>query len=345
MAALSSTVLKEAIDQIADGKDLTRKHASEVLREIMEGRASEVQTSALLIALRTKGETVEELAGLAQTMRDLSERVSCGRDDLLDTAGTGGGVHTFNVSTVAALIAAGAGAAVAKHGNRSATSKCGSADLLEALGANIDLGPAQVAECIDEVGFGFMFAPRHHAATRHVVPVRKELGIRTAFNLLGPLTNPAGAQYQLVGVSDQGKIRLVADALAMLGSKGALVVASEDGIDEVSVSAPTRVAEVIEGKVRSYTVAPSDFGLESIDIGEVMGGSPEENADITREILEGTKGPRRSLAVANAAAALYIAGHAPSLKEGAAIAAESIDTGVAGKALKSYLDLTNELGG
>ncbi len=336
--------MKEAIDQVADGSDLTREQASEVLREIMQGRASEVQTSALLIALRTKGETVEELAGLAQTMRDMSEKVSCGRGDLLDTAGTGGGVPTFNVSTVAALIAAGAGAAVAKHGNRSATSKCGSADVLEALGANIDLGPEQVAECIDKIGFGFMFAPRHHAATRHVVPVRKELGIRTVFNLLGPLTNPAGAPYQLVGVSDQGKIRLVAQALAALGSKGALVVSSEDGIDEVSASAPTRVAEVIEGEVKNYTVEPADFGFECIDIREVMGGTPEENADITREILGGAQGPRRSLAVANAAAALYVAGHASSLKEGANIAEKSIDTGAAEEALKRYLDLTNGLG-
>ncbi len=341
---MSSSILKDAIDQVADGKDLDRPQASEVLREIMEGRASEVQTAAFLIALRTKGETVDELAGLAQTMRDLSDKVSCSREDLLDTAGTGGGKTTFNVSTVAALIAAGAGAAVAKHGNRSATSKCGSADVLEALGANINLGPDAVSMCIEKVGFGFMFAPRHHAATRHVVPVRKELGVRTAFNLLGPLTNPAGASYQLVGVSDPAKLKLVAESLQALGTERALVVSSEDGLDEISASAPTHVAEVQSGKVEAYYVDPGDFGLERIDIAEVSGGTPEENAACIKEIFEGAKGSRRSLAVANAAAALYVVGRASSLKEGATLAQESIDSGAAGQTLNRYIDLTNEVG-
>src|SRR5438477_1244683 len=220
------------------------EEAAAVLRVIMEGNASETQIAAFLIALRTKGETVDALAGLAATMRELATPVECDRDDLLDTAGTGGGRTTFNVSTTAALIAAGAGCAVAKHGNRSATGLSGSADVLEALGARIDLEPDGVARCIDEVGFGFMFAPAHHQATRFVVPVRKELGVRTVFNLLGPLTNPAGARRQLVGVSDPAQLELVAGSLALLGAERALVVSSDDGLDEMSTGGRTHVAEV-----------------------------------------------------------------------------------------------------
>jgi anthranilate phosphoribosyltransferase len=230
-------LLTEALDAVADGEDLSDERAAAVMAQIMAGEASEIQIAGFLIALRTKGETVEELAGLARTMRALATPVSVARSDLLDTAGTGGGRRTFNVSTTAALIAAGAGCTVAKHGNRSATGLSGSADLLEALGARIDLAPEQVARCIEEVGFGFMFAPAHHQATRYVVPVRRELAVRTIFNFLGPLTNPAGAERQLIGVSDRNYLETMALALSRLGTRHALVVCSEDGLDELSISA------------------------------------------------------------------------------------------------------------
>src|ERR1700738_5243776 len=241
---MSDTVLTGAIDALASRRDLSSDEAAAVLSEIMHGEASEVQIAAFLIALRTKGETVEELAGLARTMRALAAHVPTDRDDLLDTAGTGGGRSTFNVSTTAALIAAGAGCALAKHGNRSSTSRSGSADLLEALGARIDLDADGVARCIDEAGFGFMFAPAHHQATRFVVGVRRELAVRTIFNFLGPLTNPAGARRQVIGVSDAAHLETIAGALALLGADRALVVAGEDGLDEISIAAPTRVYEV-----------------------------------------------------------------------------------------------------
>src|SRR6476660_6992100 len=236
--------LTQALDALASRRDLSADETAAVLNEIMHGEVSETQIAGFLVALRTKGETVDELTGLARTMRELAAHVPTSREDLLDTAGTGGGRRTFNVSTTAALIAAGAGCAVAKHGNRSATSLSGSADLLEALGARIDLDPPSVARCIAEAGFGFMFAPRHHQATRFVVPVRKELAVRTIFNFLGPLTNPAGARRQLIGVSDPGYLQTMAGALALLGVERALVVTSEDALDEMSISAPTTVVEV-----------------------------------------------------------------------------------------------------
>src|SRR4051812_42099424 len=238
---MPTDVLTAAIDTVASGRDLSQDQAGAVLAEIMAGNAGEAQTAAFLIGLRTKGETVAEIAGLASTMRGLATGVTSRRTDLVDTAGTGGGRTTFNVSTTAALIAAGAGCAVAKHGNRSATSQSGSADVLEALGARIDLGPEDVARCIDTAGFGFMFAPAHHGATRFVVPVRKELAVRTIFNFLGPLTNPAGATRQVIGVSDPGYLETLARAVAELGAVRALVVSSEDGLDELSIGAPTRV--------------------------------------------------------------------------------------------------------
>src|SRR5471030_2948247 len=289
---MPNPTLTGAIDAVASGRDLTRKETAAVLAEIMHGEVSEVQIAAFLIALRTKGETVAELAGLAQTMRELAAHVPTGRHDLVDTAGTGGGRSTFNVSTTAALIAAGAGCAVAKHGNRSATSRSGSADLLEALGARIDLGPEDVARCIETVAFGFMFAPSHHQATRFVVPVRRDLAVRTIFNFLGPLTNPAGARRQLVGVSDPAYLDTIAGALARLGVDRALVVSSEDGLDEISISAVTHVVEVNGEEVRRYTLTPGDVGIELAGDGGYEGGTPEQNAAVTRAILAGESGPR-----------------------------------------------------
>jgi len=314
-----------------------------VLGEIMAGNASEVQITAFLIALRTKGETVPELAGLARAMRSLATPVEVSGDDLLDTAGTGGGRPTFNVSTTAALIAAGARCTVAKHGNRSATGLSGSADVLEALGARIDLGPAAVARCIEEAGFGFMFAPAHHQATRYVVPVRRQLGVRTIFNFLGPLTNPAGAGRQLIGVSDRRYLETMAGALALLGTKHALVVSSDDGLDELSISAPTRVVEVTGEQLRSYHVAPEEVGLGRAPGGAVPGGTPQENAETTRRILAGERGPARDLAVFNAGAAIYAGGRADTLASGVRAAEEAIDEGAAADALERFVKQTTEL--
>src|SRR5215216_556688 len=262
---MAQPTITRALDTVASGHYLSADEAAEVLAVIMAGEASEVEIAAFLVALRTKGETVDELAGLARTMRALATRVDSGRDDLVDTAGTGGGQPTFNVSTTAALIAAGAGCAVAKHGNRSATSLSGSADVLEALGARIDLDPESVARCIREAGFGFMFAPAHHGATRHVVPVRKELAVRTIFNFLGPLTNPAGARRQLIGVSDPAFLETIAGAVARLGAARALVVSSDDGLDEMSTSGTTRVVEVDDSGLRAYEVTPEELGLRRCD--------------------------------------------------------------------------------
>jgi anthranilate phosphoribosyltransferase len=314
-----------------------------VLGRIMEGAASEIEIAGFLIALRTKGETEAELAGLAATMRALATPVRTSRHDLVDTSGTGGGRPTFNVSTTAALIAAGAGCALAKHGNRSATGLSGSADVLEALGARIDLGAEAVGRCIDEAGFGFMFAPAHHQATRWVVPVRKELAVRTIFNFLGPLTNPAGARRQLIGVSDAAYLDRIAGALSRLGVDRALVVSSEDGLDEMSTSAPTHVVEVQDGHIRRYVVEPADFGLPTAPPEAITGGMPARNAAVTRAILGGDGGPERDLALLNAGAAIYAGGVAESIAEGVECAREAIDTGAAARTLEAYVSLSREL--
>jgi anthranilate phosphoribosyltransferase len=340
---MPNDILTRAIDELCSGSHLTADHTSAVLAEIMEGRAEGVQTGAFLIALRAKGETVPELVGLARTMRELAAGVECARDDLVDTAGTGGGPSTYNVSTTAALIAAGAGCAVAKHGNRSATSRSGSADLLEELGVNIDLDPEGVARCIDEVGFGFMFAPRHHAATKHVVPVRKELAVRTIFNLLGPLTNPAGARRQLLGVSDRHYQETIAEALIALGCDRALVVSGDDGTDELSITEQTRVIEVADGGTEEWLVTPEELGLERAPLERVAGGSPEENAAVTRSVLDGEQGAARDLAVLNAGAAILLAGGADSLSSGIERARESIDSGSARDVLSKLVELTGRL--
>ena len=339
----SPDLLTAAIDDLASGRDLEQDQAAAVLGEIMTGNASEVQIAAILIALRTKGETVSELAGLAQAMRALAAPVRVNREDLLDTAGTGGGRRTFNVSTTAAIIAAGAGCPVAKHGNRSATGLSGSADVLEALGARIDLDPTAVGECIERVGFGFMFAPAHHQATRFVVPVRRQLAVRTIFNFLGPLTNPAGAERQLIGVSDAGYLKTMAGALARLGTRHALLVCSEDGLDELSISAPTRVVEVIGTEITGYTVSPEELGLSLAPAEAIPGGDPVANAETTRAILAGEAGPARDLAVLNAAAAIYAGGGADSLIAGVGAAVRAIDSGAAATALEKFVAATREL--
>jgi anthranilate phosphoribosyltransferase len=340
---LPNPVLTVALDALASRRDLSTADAAAVLAEIMDGNASEVETAGVLVALRTKGETVDELEGLARTMRRFATPVETGRDDLIDTAGTGGGRPTFNVSTTAALIAAGAGCAVAKHGNRSATGLSGSADVLEALGVRIDLSPDAVARCIAEVGFGFMFAPAHHGATRFVVPVRKELAVRTIFNFLGPLTNPAGATRQVIGVSDPAFLDTIAGALARLGAQRALVVSSADGLDEMSTSGTTRVVEVDGGGLRRYEVSPEDVGLARGSYEHLAGGTPDANAETTRAILAGAPGPQRDLALLNAGAAVYVSGRVDDLRAGVEAAAEAVDSGRAEAALDGLIALSQEL--
>ena len=341
---MPNEVLTEAIDRVASGEDLSADHASRVLHEVMEGRASEAQTAAFLIALRAKGETVQEIAGLARAMRDLAVKVDVDGHALVDTAGTGGGRPTYNVSTTAALIAAGAGCRIAKHGNRSATSKSGSADVLEALGARLDLSPEAVADCIETVGFGFMFAPQHHSAMKHVVPVRKELGVRTVFNFLGPLTNPAGAMHQVIGVSDARYLETIAAALGELGTDRALVVSSEDGLDELSASGRTRVVELKAGGLDTYELTPEDVGLAAAEDAAVGAGTPEENAEVTKSVLAGAGGTPRTLAVLNAGAAIYVGARTDTIEAGVRRAEESIDSGAAREVLDRFVAHTRELG-
>jgi anthranilate phosphoribosyltransferase len=340
---MPNDVLTAAIDTLASRGDLSQERAGEVLSEIMAGNGSETQIAAFLIALRTKGETVDEIAGLASTMRAMATPVPTTRGDLLDTAGTGGGRRTFNVSTTAALVAAAAGCAVAKHGNRSATGLSGSADVLEALGVRIDLAPEAVGRCIDEVGFGFMFAPRHHAATRYVIPARGELAVRTIFNFLGPLTNPAGARRQLVGVSDPAYLDALAGALARLGCDRALVVSSADGLDEMSTSAPTHVVEVNGEELRRYDVSPADVGLPESPPEAISGGDPAANAAVTRSVFGGAQGPDTDLVLLNAGAAIYAAGRAEDLRGGVEAARETIASGAAARTLDEYIRVTGEL--
>ncbi|HKJ35778.1 MAG TPA: anthranilate phosphoribosyltransferase [Solirubrobacterales bacterium] len=340
---MPNEIVTRALDAVADGEHLTADHASAVLTEIMEGRAGEIQTAGFLVALRAKGETVPELVGLARTMRSLAAPVELDGEELVDTAGTGGGPSTFNISTTAALIAAGAGCSVAKHGNRSNTSKSGSADLLEALGVRIDLEPAQVARCIEETGFGFMFAPAHHAAMKHVVPVRKELAVRTIFNFLGPLTNPAGASRQLLGVGDRRYQETIAEALAGLGCRHALVVTAEDGLDELTISGATRLIEVRDGGTEEWHLSADEVGLAEAPLEQLAGGEPEENAEATRAVLAGKPGPARDVSVLNAGAAIYVADHADGIAEGIELAVEAVDSGRATETLESLVALTGEL--
>jgi len=340
---MANPVLTRALDAAAAGEDLGEGLAADVLAEIMRGGVSEAEVAGLLMALRVKGETEAEITGLARTMRAFARQVATGCPDLLDTAGSGGGRPTFNVSTTAALIAAGAGCRVAKHGNRSATGPCGSADLLETLGARIDLEPEAVGTCVREVGFGFMFAPAHHQATRHVVGVRRALGVRTIFNFLGPLTNPAAATRQVVGIADPAYLDRIAGALIGLGADRALVVCGEDGMDELSTGGATQVIELRDGELSRYRIEPGDAGLAVTPAGSFRSGSPGENSAVTRAILAGEAGPARDLAVLNAGAAIYTAGGADSIEAGVRAAERTIDSGAAAATLERFVARTREL--
>ncbi|MDX1661882.1 MAG: anthranilate phosphoribosyltransferase [Gemmatimonadota bacterium] len=327
---------------ITAGRDLTATESRALFETIMEGQTTPVVIGAILAALRTKGETVDEIAGAAAVMRAKAERVETSRSPLVDTCGTGGDFSgTFNISTTAAFVAAAAGAPVAKHGNRAASSRSGSADVLEALGVAIDLDPRQVGECVDEVGIGFLFAPRFHPAMRHAIGARREIAIRTLYNLLGPLTNPAGATRQVIGVPTADTVEPIAAVLERLGSEHALVVHGREGLDEISVAGPTIVATVADGTISLAEVGPEDLGLDAHPPEAVLGGDAAENARITRAILEGRGSEAQSAIVAaNAGAAILVGGRAASLKEGVAVAREVLEGGEAARVLDRLIDVS-----
>jgi anthranilate phosphoribosyltransferase len=322
--------VQQALARLLDGHDLSRDEAREVMNEIMVGGATPAQIGGFLVALRLKGETADEIAGCAEAMRTHVLQVSPKRDDLVDTAGTGGdAARTINISTAAALVAAAAGAGVAKHGNRAVSSASGSADVLEALGFRLELPPAQIERSIDELGFGFLFAPTHHPAMRHAAPVRQELAARTVFNVLGPLTNPAGARAQVVGVYAEPLVRTIAEVLAQLGARRAFVVHGAAGIDELSPAGPNLVGEVVDGSVHVREIDPLELGVERCDPAELRGGSPRDNAEAIRAVFRGEDGGKRSAILLNAAGAIAAAGHAADLREGLEAAREAVDSGAA----------------
>jgi anthranilate phosphoribosyltransferase len=331
-------MIQEALARILDGHDLGRDDAREVMDQIMRGEATSAQIGGFLVALRLKGETADEITGCAEAMRDHVLAVRPERDDLVDTAGTGGdGAGTFNISTAAALVAAAAGAGVAKHGNRAVSSASGSADVLEALGFDLELPPERITRSIDELGFGFLFAPTHHPAMRHAAPVRRELAARTVFNVLGPLTNPAGARAQVVGVYAPELVPTIARVLAHLGARRAFVVHGAGGIDELSPSGPNLVCEVAGGRVREREIDPEELGVPRCDPAALRGGSPDENAARIRAIFEGANGGARDAVLLNAAGAIAASGHAKDLREGLGLAREAVDSGAAGERLERLI--------
>jgi len=337
-------MIKEAIASLVSGHSLTTDEAAQVMEEIMQGKATPAQFGAFVTALRIKGETVDEIVGLARTMRANALPVNID-GPVVDTCGTGGdGSHTFNISTAAAFVAAGAGLKVAKHGNRAMSSQCGSADVLEALGVKIDLNAEQVQRCLKEVGIGFMFAPIFHPAMRYAAAPRREIGIRTIFNILGPLTNPAGARAQLLGVGDESLIEKLALVLQNLGCQHAFLVHGVDGLDEITITGETHVCELKNGRIKRYTVSPKDFGLPRASSDSIKGGDIKENADLLHSVLAGALGPQRDVVLMNAAAALVVGGKVETLQQGAAIAKEVIDNGNASAKLDQLIKFSRSLG-
>ena len=352
-------MLKEMIHRLVEGEDLSEGQMIDAMEAIMAGEATHAQIAAFLTALRLKGETVEEITGAARVMRERATPIRVGRrsdpvvsidrdeinvdyETMIDTCGTGGdATNTFNISTTTAFVIAGAGLRVAKHGNRAVSSRCGSADVLEALGVNLDVTPEVVQECIETIGIGFLYAPLLHSAMRHVAPVRREIGIRTVFNVLGPLTNPAGAGLQVLGVYRADLAAPLAAVLGRLGSRRAMVVHGSDGIDEITVTGPTHVAEWKEGVVREYDIRPEDFGISSASPESIRGGGAQENAEIVRGVLHGERGPRRDVVLLNAGAALTVAGVARDVGDGVRRAGEVIDSGRARRCLERLVELTN----
>jgi len=337
-------VIQQTVSRLLDGRDLSRSDAHEAMNEIMRGDATQAQIAGFLVALRAKGETADEIAGCAEAMREHVLHVRPQRTDLVDIVGTGGdGANTYNISTAAALVAAAAGAAIAKHGNRAASSTSGSADVLEALGFRLDLPPQRIEHSIDELGFGFLFAQAHHPAMKHAAPVRRELATRTVFNVLGPLTNPAGARALMLGVYSPELTRTLAAALVQLGANRAYVVHGAGGIDELSPCGPNLVCEVEDGAVREYQLDPIDLGVDRCDPAGLRGGDPQANAQALRDVLAGADGAHRSAVLLNAAGGIAAAGHAANLREGLALARAAVDSGAAGERLEQLVAFTQEI--
>jgi anthranilate phosphoribosyltransferase len=336
-------MIKDAIAKLADRASLTEQEAESVMLEIMDGAATPAQIAAYLMGLRLKGETVEEIAGSVRAMRAKAIRIAVGDPLVVDTCGTGGdGAHTFNISTTTAFVVAGAGLTVAKHGNRSVSSKSGSADVLSALGVEIDLSTERVADCIDEVGIAFLFAPLYHGAMKHCAGPRQEMGIRTMLNLLGPLTNPAGATIQVLGVYESQLTSLLGNVLMHLGSQHCFVVHGMDGLDEITLTAKSQISEATGGILSNYLLDPAEFGLALVPAKQLAGGTPQENAAITRDILQGRKGPKRDIVCLNAAPALVAARKATSLQDGFLLAGQAIDSGAAAEKLARLIAFTNK---
>lgn len=335
-------VFKDVLQQLLNRQDLAHAQMLDIMRQVMQGELTQAQIAGLLIGLRMKGETVEEISAAAQVMRELSTKVEIkGTAHLVDTCGTGGdGIQTFNVSTVSAFVAAAAGAKVAKHGGRSVSSTCGSADVLEALGVSVNLAPQQVADAVDEIGIGFMFAPNHHSAMKHAAPVRRELGVRTLFNLLGPMTNPAGARRQVMGVFHKDLTGLLARVLQRLGSEHVMVVHGADGMDEISFTGDTYVAELKDGAVREYVLNPAQFGLPVQDVAAIRIKDANESKAMVLDVLAGKAGPARDIVLLNAGAAIYVSGVVDSIEAGIARAAEVIDSGAARHKLEQLKAIT-----
>lgn len=336
-------MIKDAITKLADRSSLTEQEAESVMREMMDGAATPVQIAAYLMGLRLKGETVEEIVGSVRAMRAKALRIVVADPLVVDTCGTGGdGAHTFNISTTAAFVVAGAGLTVAKHGNRSVSSKSGSADVLSALGVKIDLPTERVADCINEVGFGFLFAPLYHGAMKHCSGPRQEMGIRTMLNLLGPLTNPAGATTQVLGVYESRLTHLLGNVLMHLGSQHCFVVHGMDGLDEITLTTKTQISEAKGGILSNYLLDPAEFGLALVPAKQLTGGTPQENAVITRDILQGRKGPKRDIVCLNAAPALVAGGKAANVHDGFFLAGQAIDSGAAAETLARLIKFTNK---
>lgn len=350
-------MIKEMIQKVVKGMDLSEDEMVGVMNQIMEGKSTDAQIGAFLTALRIKGETIEEISGAAKVMRAkathirvFGDAVDIDRDEInvdqetiVDTCGTGGdGTNTFNVSTTTAFVAAGGGLKVAKHGNRSVSSQCGSADVLEALGVNLDVTPEVVEQCVKEIGIGFLFAPKLHGAMKYAIGPRREMGIRSVFNVLGPLTNPANANVQVLGVYDAKLTSVLAEVLQRLGSKSALVVHGEGSFDEISITGPTRVSELRKGTIKDYRIQPEDFGMTSADVADIKGGDSRANAAIVSAILDGLSGPKRDMVLLNAGAAFYAAEKAPDIQAGIELAARSIDSGMAKQKLADLVEKTNQ---
>jgi len=337
-------MIKEAISKLIERIDLTNEEARQVMEEIMTGQATMAQISAYLVAMRMKGETIDEITDSAQVMRNHAAKIAYKGNNILDTCGTGGdGSFTFNISTVSALVASGAGAIVAKHGNRAVSSECGSADLLKELGVNIEAKQVVLEKCLRQAGIAFLFAPLLHESMKYAAPVRREIGVRTIFNILGPMTNPAGARHHLLGVFNWKLTKPLAQVMNKLGSKHVLVVAGEDGLDEITTISKTIISELKNGKVKTYKVSPSDFGIKKSKPSDLKGADVVTNAKMALEILNGAKGPKRDIVVLNAAAALYADDIAKNIKQGIKLAEESIDTGRAMAKLEDLKKLTNEV--